>query len=128
MPQFSSFRCISPFLGGQILFGNSLTKTALLVSVAVGCILHPKVKISTVSMVNVGSLYRIPDRRGHSPYHQLRYVPGGDALFSYYNYYLLVLDWPRPVNLPRRGFATNSCPMLCSYICSLRDDGSRTTF
>jgi hypothetical protein len=79
--------------GGQILVGNSLTKTALLVAVAVGCVLHPKVKISTVPWLAwalcigylIVEVIHLTINCGMSL---------GDALFSYYNYYCLFLIGP----------------------------------
>ncbi len=79
--------------GGQILVGNSLTKTALLVTVAIGCVLHPKVKISTVPWLAwalcIGYLIvefiHLTTNCGMSL---------GDVLFSYYNYYCLFLIGP----------------------------------
>jgi hypothetical protein len=79
--------------GGQILVGNSLTKTALLVAVAVGCVLHPKVKISAVPWLAwalcigylIVEVIHLTINCGMSL---------GDALFSYYNYYCLFLIGP----------------------------------
>ena len=121
VPQFQMY-----LSGGRTLFGDSVIKTALLVAVAVGCVLRPKVKIAAVPwlawLLCIGYLIveviHLTMNCGMSL---------GEALFSYYNYYCLFLIGPALLNLPRRSFTTNSCTMLCFYFCSLRDAGSRTT-
>ncbi len=99
--------------GGRILVGNSLTKTALLVAVAFGCVLHPKVKISTVPWlawaICIGYLIveviHLTLNCGMSL---------GDALFSYYNYYCLFLIGP--AMLIFRGAVSQRTLVRCSVI------------
>jgi hypothetical protein len=79
--------------GGQALFGDSVIKTALLVAVAMGCILRPKVNIATIPwlawLLCIGYLIvdviHLTINCGMSV---------GEALFSYYNYYCLFLIGP----------------------------------
>jgi hypothetical protein len=80
-------------LGGQIVFGNSLIKAALLVAVVLGCVIHPRVKIAAfplsawllcIGFLIVEIIY-LTGARGMSP---------GDVLLSYYDYYFLLLIGP----------------------------------
>jgi hypothetical protein len=88
VPQFQMY-----LSGGRTLFGDSVIKTALLVAVAAGCVLRPKVKIAAIPwlawllcigylIVEVGHLTINCD------------MSLGEALFSYYNYYCLFLIGP----------------------------------
>ena len=88
VPQFQMY-----LSGGQTLFGNSVIKTALLVAVAMGCVLHPKVKIATIPwlawLLCIGYLIveviHLTINCGMSI---------GEALFSYYDSYCSILIGP----------------------------------
>lgn len=106
VPQFQMY-----LSGGRTLFGDSVIKTALLVAVAVGCVLRPKVKIAAVPwlawLLCIGYLIveviHLTMNCGMSL---------GEALFSYYNYYCLFLIGP--ALLIFRGAVSQRTLVLCS--------------
>jgi hypothetical protein len=88
VPQFQMF-----LSGGQSLFGDSVIKVALLVAVAMGCLLRPRLKITTVPWLAwlLCIAYLIVDVIHLTINCDMSL---GEALFSYYNYYCLFLIGP----------------------------------
>ena len=79
--------------GGQTLFGNSVVKAGLLVAVAVGCVLHPKVKVATIPWLAWGvCIGYLMVEVAHLTIDCNMTL--GEALFSYYDYYCLLLIGP----------------------------------
>jgi hypothetical protein len=97
--------------GGQSLFGDSVIKAALLVAVAAGCILHPKVKIAAIPwlawLLCIGYLIVEVIHLTINCDMSL-----GEALFSYYNYYCLFLIGP--AMLIFRGAVSQRTLVRCS--------------
>jgi hypothetical protein len=97
--------------GGQSLFGDSVIKAALLVAVAAGCILHPKVKIAAIPwlawLLCIGYLIVEVIHLTINCDMSL-----GEALFSYYNYYCLFLIGP--ALLIFRGAVSQRALVRCS--------------